>query len=222
LNGKPGAGRTILTGDLILESCVLSEFQGKTILASVAVDEVSRVSNSSLAFFYCKHNDEMRNSFMAVARSILAQILSQNPYLLPYFHEKAYLSNGTILSSPEIAYEMLRTTLNSCERTYIIIDGLDECGLSERTNISTRFLSIIESLAPTDMDSIRCLFVSQDDGTARKTLGDLPTIKITTENREDLKNFAAVWHERLEAKFDKLRSSDTHITNIISARAQGM
>jgi hypothetical protein len=65
------------------------------------------------------------------------------------------------------------------------------------------------------------LFVSQDDGTARKALGDLPTIKITTENKEDLKDFAAVWHGKMEAKFGKLRSNDTHIANIISARAQG-
>lgn len=185
------------------------------------MDEVRRVKDSTLAFFYCKHNDEMRNSFMAVARSLLAQILSQNSYLLPYFHEKAYLSSGTSLSSPEIAYEMLQTTLNSCERVYIILDGLDECGSMERTHISKTFQNIIEFLAPAKMDSIRCLFVSQDDGTARKTLGDLPSIKITTENKEDLKNFAVVWHERIEAKFGKLRSSDTHIANIISARAQG-
>jgi len=194
---------------------------GKTILASVVVDEARCVPNSTLAFFYCKHNDEMRNSFMAVARSILAQILSQNPHLLPYFHEKAYLSNGTVLSSTDIADEMLQTTLNSCERTYLIIDGLDECGQTERTKISSRFLRITQALAPADMGSIRCFFVSQDDGTARKTLGDLPTIKITTENKEDLKDFAAVWHEKIEAKFGKLRSNDTHIATIISARAQG-
>jgi hypothetical protein len=185
------------------------------------VDEVRRVPDSTLAFFYCKHNDEMRNSFIAVARSLLAQILSQNSYLLPYFHEKAYLSSGTILSSPDVAYEMLQTTLNSCERVYLILDGLDECGLAERAQISKSFLTISDSLAPAEVDSIRCLFVSQDDGAARKALGDLPTIKITSENKDDLKNFAVVWHERIEAKFDKLRSSNTHIANIISAKAQG-
>lgn len=192
---------------------------GKTILASVIVDEVRRVPNSTFAFFYCKHDDEKRSSFMAVARSILAQILSQNPQLLPYFHEKACI--GAVLSSPEIADEMLHTALNSCEMAYLIIDGLDECKEAERNKISKRFLGIIEALPPANMDSIRCLFVSQDDGPARKTLGHLPTIKITTENKEDLKDYAAVWHQKLEAKFGSLRSNESHIGNIISARAQG-
>jgi hypothetical protein len=192
---------------------------GKTILASVIVDEVRRVPNSTFAFFYCKHDDERRNSFMAVARSVLAQILSQNPQLLPYFHEKACI--GAVLSSPEIAGEMLHTSLNSCEIAYLIIDGLDECKEAERNKISKRFLGIIEALPPANMDSIRCLFVSQDDGPARKTLGHLPTIKITTENKEDLRDYAAVWHQKLEAKFGSLRSNGSHIGNIISARAQG-
>ncbi len=193
---------------------------GKTILASVIVDEVRRIPNSTFAFFYCKHEDDKRSSFMAVARSILAQILSQNHQLLPYFDEKACVGAG--LSSPEIADEMLSTALNSCGLTYIIIDGLDECREAERNKISTRFLRIIEALPPENMDSVRCLFVSQDDGPARKALGHLPTIKITTENKEDLKEFAAVWHERLEVKFGLLRSNDSHIGNIISARAQGL
>ncbi|CAG8962046.1 hypothetical protein HYFRA_00005088 [Hymenoscyphus fraxineus] len=198
LNGKPGAG--------------------KTILASVVIDKARLVPNSTLAFFYCKHNDGMRNSFIAVARSILAQILLQNPRFLPYFHEKAYLSDGTILSSPSIAGEMLQTTLNSCDLTYIVIDGLDECGLKERINISNQFREIVDATPLAEMGSIRCLFVSQDDGTAQKTLGDLPFIRITTENQQDLRNFAA----KIEEKFGKLRSNDTHIGKIITARAQGM
>jgi hypothetical protein len=103
---------------------------------------------------------------------------------------------------------------------YLIIDGLDECKEAERNKISKRFLGIIEALPPANMDSIRCLFVSQDDGLARRTLGYLPTIKITTENKEDLKDYAAVWHQKLEAKFGSLRSNKSHIGNIISARAQ--
>ncbi|KAH8586238.1 hypothetical protein B0O99DRAFT_644911 [Bisporella sp. PMI_857] len=192
LNGIPGAG--------------------KTILASVIIDEAQRVQSSMVAFFYCKHDGESRNSFLAVARSILAQILSQNPRLLPYFDEKACISGDTVLSSAEIANEMLQTTLNSCGRTYLIIDGLDECAPKERKNIISCFSAITE---------IRCLFISQDDGFTGKTLRDLPTIRITTENKEDLKEFAAVYHKKLEARFGEL-PSNYHIANIISARAQGM
>jgi hypothetical protein len=116
---------------------------------------------------------------------------------------------------------MLHTTLKSCERTYLIIDGLDECGQTERIKIASRFLGIAQALDPADIDSLRILFVSQDDGSARSNFGNLPTIKITTENKDDITQFAKVWHDKMEAKFGKLRSNDIHIGKIISARSQG-
>jgi len=198
---------------------MLTETQGKTILASIVVDAARQIPGAAVAFFYCKHGDEARNSFISVARSILAQMLDQRPHLLPYFHEKASMSS--LLTSKAIAKEMIQTALNSCEMTYVIIDGLDECGLDDRKEIASWFQEVAEALPATEMDSIRCLFVSQDDGIALHDFRNLPTIKITDENREDLKEFATVWHHKIEDKFGELRSKNCHISNIIFARAQG-
>ena len=185
------------------------------------MDEARRVPNSTVVFFYCKQDNETRNSFIAVARSILAQILSQNDHLLPYFYEMACANKDAVLTKTSIAEEMLQTTLKGCKKTYIVLDGLDECGKTERRKISSWFLGLIEALTPEDMDSIRCLFISQYDGIAENTLGHLPTINITTQNKADLRDFATVWHKKMEEKFGNLQSNDSHIANIISARAQG-
>ena len=217
LNGIPGAGKAFVKSKFH----TLNKITGKTILASIVVDEARCVLNSSVAFFYCKHGDKMRSSFTALARSILAQVLLQNDHLLPYFFDMACTNGDTVLSSAHIAEQMLGAALGACERIYLVIDGLDECGSVERKRISTQFRTIVDTLPPAAMGSIRCFFISQDDGPAQKTLADLPTIKMTSENEIDLTNFAAVRHERIEEKFGELRSTGHHIANIISARAQG-
>ena len=131
------------------------------------------------------------------------------------------MSGDVLLSSTAIAKRMMQTSFNNCGKTYIVIDGLDECERGERKEISSWLKGVIEGLPQADVGTIRCLIVSQDDGIARKDLEDFATIKITTENHGDLKGFAAEWHKKIEDKFGKLRSENCHIANIISARAQG-
>ncbi|KAI9683271.1 MAG: hypothetical protein M1822_006136 [Bathelium mastoideum] len=202
LNGIPGAG--------------------KTILASVVVDAVREISDVTLAFFYCKHSDPTRNSFITVARSILAQTLDQDPRLLSYFHEMASTTDSAVLSSVAIAKRMLETSFNSCGKIYVIIDGLDECERGERKNISTWLQGIIQELPTEEMNSLRCLIISQDDATTRKDLKDFSAIKMTTENHEDLRRFTAEWQKRIERRFGDLRPENRRLANTIFARAQGM
>jgi len=116
---------------------------------------------------------------------------------------------------------MIRTALLSCGKTYIILDGLDECPRAERIEISNFFRDLIESAPPVDMDPWRCLFVSQNDGVALESFRHIPAIKISDENQHDLMAFAQVWHARIETKFKGLREKNYHIANIIAARAQG-
>lgn len=184
----------------------------------MVVDAVKLVNNSSVAFFFCKYGDKSRNAFNNIARSVLAQILAQAPHLLPYFYEQASLSKDTILTSDHTAKEMLQSILNTCSKIYIIIDGLDECGRLEGKKIVSYFQNLIDHLPPEQMDSVRCLFVSQDDAES-----GIPSIKVTAlENKGDIGHFVSVWHKRLEEKFGDLQSKENHIANILFARAQGL
>lgn len=85
------------------------------------------------------------------------------------------------------------------------------------------FQQLIAGLPKNDYAAIRCLFISQEDGYARKDLSMLSTIKIThTDNYADIKRFCEHWHQQIEAKFGLLLKRQHHVTNIVSARAQGM
>ncbi|CAK37376.1 uncharacterized protein An01g13700 [Aspergillus niger] len=170
-----------------------------------------------VAYFYCKHGDEKRNTVESVTRSILAQVLEQNAELLPYFHEKAHMNAS--LTSPAFSEQMLCTSLRSCERVYIVLDGLDECGRAARKNIVSRFRQMTD--AAIDVGSIRCLFVSQEDGAAAEDFHGIECIKIEKRNFDDISAFAGVWQQTLVTKFGR-NNRVLDIQDIISKRAKGM
>jgi hypothetical protein len=178
-----------------------------------------------VVFFYCKYGDESRNSFLAVAKGMLSQILSHhrsNDNILLYVDQKASCSGEAVLTSSKLAKELLETAFHSCKKTYIILDGLDECNRDERRELSTFFRQLVDDLPRKDMDKIRCLFVSQDDGYARKDLSMLPSIKLSVaNNKADIETYTSIWHHRIEEKFGPLDPKEFHITKIITARAQG-
>jgi hypothetical protein len=178
--------------------------------------------NATAVFFHCKHGDETRNTFISVARAVLAQILAQCPHLLAYLHEKASMSSDALLTSTPTAKEMIQTALGSCESVYVIIDGVDECGRDDRREITRFFADVAESVPATELGNIRCLLVSQNDGIVHDASRNLPSLTITNQNQEDLNNFASTWHKRIEAKFGELQLQTGYISNIISARAQGI
>jgi hypothetical protein len=175
-------------------------------------------------FFYFKYGDVSRNSFLAVARGILSQLLRSNrsnDSLLLYVDEKASASGEAILSNPKLAKELLETSFKSCKKTYIILDGLDECNRDERKEISTWFCQLVDCLPREDMDAIRCLFVSQDDGYARKDYSMLPSMKLTAaDNKTDIETYTTTWHRRIQDKF-KPFDSNLDVASIVTARAQG-
>ncbi|KAH8789515.1 hypothetical protein F5882DRAFT_354269 [Hyaloscypha sp. PMI_1271] len=198
---------------------------GKSVLASLVIEEARALPNTTVTFFYCKYGDESRNSFLAVARGILSQVLSSEKSndILLYVDEKASTSGETVLSSSKLAKELLETIFQSCKKTYIILDGLDECNRDERKEIATWFRQLVDGLPRREMDTIRCLFVSQDDGYARKDLSMLPSIKLTlNSNKSDIETYAKVWHQRIEERFGPLDPKKLNIANIVTAKAQGM
>lgn len=217
LNGIPGAGMLIIHP----KNLSLTKIVGKTILASAIVDQARSVAKTSTAFFYCKYGDPSRNTFVSVARSLLAQLLAQNDHLLQILYEKASTSGEIMLTSKANARDLLHIALSSCGTTYVILDGIDECDRNDRKDIATWFQSVVAQLNLGSQEIIRCLFISQDDGIARKDLSTIPSIKIMpSDTKDDLGAFARFWHARIEDKFGKLQNS-MHIANILYARAQG-
>lgn len=117
----------------------------------------------------------------------------------------------------------MRVALSSSKRTYIILDGLDECDAKERRCVVEFFRNTVEALPIADMDSIRCLFVSQDDKEARKDLSNIPSISICpSDTKHDIHSFVMIWKDKIERKFGDLQGVRCDIAKIVTAKAQGI
>lgn len=175
-----------------------------------------------MAFFYCKHKDADRDNFLAVAKGILSQLLTQNPQLIQHFYEKSSECGETSLRTRLLAGELLQVALSSAQRIYVVLDGLDECDAKERRDVAKFFRNAVESLTATDMDSIRCLFVSQDDGVAKKHLVNVPMVAVRpSDTKHDIQSFVSVWKDKIENKHGSLQGTGCDLVKIVTARAHG-
>ncbi|KAF5628959.1 zinc finger C2H2-type integrase DNA-binding protein [Fusarium sp. NRRL 52700] len=203
LTGLPGAGKTILT------SLIVEEVQSLTPLPRVL-------------FFYCKQTVPEHNTFLAIARSFILQLLNQDKSLLLYLHRKHCDSNEAVLSSIPLAQEMLNFLLSSCKSVYIIIDGLDECEREERKVITQWFRHVVESLPQDAPDRLRCLFVSQDDRIGVKDLQGVAKIVIKPEdNRQDALVYSRVQAEELRHKFEFSEEESSRIAVAVAESVKG-
>lgn len=203
---------------------------GKTVLASVVIDELSKASESTpginLAYFYCKYGTEGRNSFASVAKSVIAQLLRPLPDSLSYIYEEASKSSEACLSSKSTAEKILDSLLvQACTGEniiYIVIDGVDECDRSGRNDIPTWFQALSDRLSKTAPGSLRCMFISQDIGAGAKDWGLASRIKISREDTQrDIQEFAIREHRKMEVRFGELRHPHEDIAKLVTARAQG-
>jgi hypothetical protein len=198
-------------------------FPGKTVLASVIVEEASKIQFASTVFFYCKHMDPERSSFISVARSILSQLLSQNEVLLPYLYDSASRSGESTLTTPQLAEELLETSLKSWNSVYVILDGLDECDRENRKNIVTAFRRIVESLPIENADQIRCLFVSQDDNAARKDFATISSFKMSAaDNQRDIDSYVATCGNKIKEKFGLSEDKTRQLVKRVAEESEGM
>lgn len=188
---------------VICQDQTTEQYSGKTILASLVIEEVQKLNpRPTVLFFYCKDGDCQRDNFVSIARGLLAQLLKQNKEMLPYLFEEASNSSDSVLTNPATSKELLDMGIRNCKSVYIILDGIDECSRDERKSITCWFRNLIEELPPSNAEAIRCLFVSQDDGAARKDFAGLSTIAISArDNKNDIKEYSTIWAERIKEKF---------------------
>ncbi|TDZ38461.1 hypothetical protein C8035_v004775 [Colletotrichum spinosum] len=119
--------------------------------------------------------------------------------------------------------ELLEIAIKNLPSVYIILDGIDECPRDQRKSITSWFRRLVEKLQPKDSDRIRCLFVSQDDGFARKDFSGVSSLKIQSkDNESDICEFSAAWASRIQQKFDLTGDRTQEIAKQIPVSCNGM
>ncbi|KAK6860606.1 hypothetical protein PG995_004242 [Apiospora arundinis] len=159
---------------------------GKTVLASLVIQKAQELNPApAVLYFYCKNDNQERGNFVSLGRSLLAQLLQHDNGLLASFYQESCRSVDAVLSSQNLIEELLYLAFRECKSAYIILDGLDDCPREERRKITKWFRDLVEYAPSYESGKLRCLFISQDDGTARKDYYGLESIKIRPEDSQD-------------------------------------
>lgn len=156
---------------------------------------------------------------------MLAQLVAQDETLILHCELMMSTQSGKVpqdvLSDIKLAKDLLKTALKS-RKTYVILDGIDECDREQRKDICLWFRETVDGLPRTKRDDIRCLFVSQDDGIARKDLSMLPTLSLTADKSErDIMEFSTHRQSELELRFGPLGNEGLDLAKIVTARSRG-
>jgi hypothetical protein len=119
--------------------------------------------------------------------------------------------------------ELLTFAFQNCKNAYIILDGLDECPRNERKHIVQRFRTLVENLPINEPDRYRCLFISQDDGVARKDFVGLSSIKVGLDDtRKDVEAYCMVQAEQLKTALSLTEERAKNIATTVASSVEGI
>jgi ankyrin repeat protein len=210
ISGGPGKGKTML-----------SIFLTEQLEASAP-----NAGNTQLVYYFCSHQDEMRNTAVAVLRGLVHQIVTKRPRLikhaLPYF-ETPERTQQT-LSSLETVWIIFSKMVNDpdLEPMFCVLDGLDECDEDTLRVLVPKIVGVLSSKASSSTTkAFKLVIVSRDIS----SLQGCARVKLDPDNNKkvarDIERFISVRVDelsRIEGFNDKFR---TTVQTTLLARAEG-
>lgn len=157
------------------------------------------------AYFYCKEGDPLRDKAIGIYRSLLGQLLSHCPELVPYCYEKRLSSGDPTLSSTGLMEQLLKLFLEKLSQAFIILDGLDECAGVERRTVLSFLVKMVQLCDGHIPGKLRVLIISQDYVDVGKPIleTDGTTISLGPyDNSADIKEYTSSQSLKLQRKFN--------------------
>lgn len=208
LQGSPGTGKTYLT------SSVIDRIQG-------ALEEDPK--DEGFAFFYCDRNEAKRAQPLSILQSFVRQLstTASNPKLMQIQLRNACKTareKGTSFRSDQCR-ELILASLNSYDKTILVIDALDECDPALRDEIIDALNSfLIESRKP-----VKIFISSRPDPDIKSQLESSPNVGISaTDNQDDIKKYLDLELDKLAKNASFLKSVKSSIIDKLLERCQGM
>ena len=152
---------------------------------------------------------------------MLSQLLPQNPEILPYLYDECLRSAKVTLASPQDSAKLLSTVLQAVPKTFIVIDGIDECEQKERRAILNFFVSAINDCEP---GKIRGFFISQELSDIKTALHDSEALRLNEENSKvDIKNYVTRRAADIQERFKRMpNEARDHIVKLVCDGHDGM
>ena len=159
---------------------------GKTILASLVIDEVLQKTspNFAVAYFFCDYKDSATQQPYKILSCLVQQIAKQGEQSFAKAESfyKTYSENRRhpIEFDPEDLCRLILEMATNYKYTMVIIDGLDECG----TNAG-HVAELLASLNNNEWDAnLKTLFLSRDELDIRESLEGYHGFSIAAKNSD--------------------------------------
>ena len=199
---------------------------GKTVLASLVIDEILARTNPSMAaaYFYCDYKDSATQEPHKILSCLVQQLAKQDEQSFAKV-QKFYEIYGQNRESP-VEYEpehlchLIADIAMDYDCTIIVVDGLDECGT--KAGLVAEFLSSLNNDKGTA--EFKTLFLSRDEIDIRDRLQDYPKISIAARS-SDLRLYVdAEIGIRTRKKMLNIKSSELkeHVREALVEGAEGM
>lgn len=152
-------------------------------------------------------------------RTLVFQILHQNPQLLPYLHDM-HESKPYPLTSQEEFENVLEVMLGNINATYLVIDGLDEIDIGERNMVLCTLLSLLSKA-----DNLKIFLSSRLEADISNSLepviGDTYRVNIGDKNKSDIVTYVSIAGEAVLKKFNFDDETRKEIEGILDRVANG-
>ncbi|KAL8654594.1 MAG: hypothetical protein Q9210_001407 [Variospora velana] len=196
---------------------------GKTTLSTLVVDEILTRKRSALigtAYFYIRHDNKDTHEPANVLGSLISQLASQNSDAMADIMDKysqQYTRGLPALRDDELL-DQVRNITQYFKETYIMIDGLDECG-AVFDSTRKRLIDMVAGLH-NGKGTNHILVFSRDERDIRDRFALVPfdTVSIAATSA-DIRLFAVAWLERLDIQSESLK---TDVVDTLVGEAQGM
>ncbi|KAL8996537.1 MAG: hypothetical protein Q9169_003974 [Polycauliona sp. 2 TL-2023] len=199
---------------------------GKTTLSSLVIDEFlshKRSRSVGVAYFYIRHDDKNSHDLPMLLGSLISQLARQKIEArasLMELYEK-YLTQESPIALPtndELVRKLFDVASHFAE-TYIIIDGLDECGSAVDLK-RKRLINSVSRLHTNRELAIRTLVFSRDEQDIRSTFAQMSfcTVSVAAKSA-DLRLFVGAWLGELGIQSEGLKAK---VLDTLVDEANGM
>jgi hypothetical protein len=190
------------------------------------------------AFVYCRDGDTNSDSALGILKGLAHQLLDdpeENDLILPVFYSRRMTGGDATLRSTQQARVLLEEGCNIVPKSFLIVDGLDECDPKERKEALVNLTQLVDNCNSLTPGSVRLLIVSQHFQDIQRGLEGTSTSKLAPkiirlaerDVNSDITAYIRVWVDKIAASncSDESPFSEDmkqYLRNLTLANAKGV
>ncbi|CAI6333480.1 unnamed protein product [Periconia digitata] len=205
---------------------------GKTVLTSNIIEDCKNKTGFRTSYFYCHHEDQSANTAVGVLRGLVDQLLDEYPSLLPQCYTRQTTSGEPSLRSLPLAKKLMEDFCATVPKMFLIIDGIDECEQMERKQLLEFLMGIVSQADNDEPGKLRVLFVSQEYADIKRVLHSSSATRVVPksvsllqqkDNEGDIQTYVKGWVDRIANQHAPFEAELVdYLRNLTISRAKGM